>query len=56
MYKYLNFFDKKGEYCNFEYLEASEAFENSKINYKLDARGEQSPKRHGGFDLKIQLQ
>jgi hypothetical protein len=24
MYKYLNFFDKKGEYCNFEYLEASD--------------------------------
>jgi hypothetical protein len=39
-----------------EYLEASEAFENSKINYKLDARGEQSPKRHGGFDLKVQFQ
>ena len=24
MYKYLNFFDKKGDYCNFEYLEASD--------------------------------
>jgi hypothetical protein len=24
MYKYLNFFNKKGEYCNFEYLEASD--------------------------------